>query len=382
MSILLGCILVLAGWIPRAEAQTVISPTPLVPMQEPGSALDIPSARAVMTEDAGVDDSDEKRFHIPLIFNESVEGQIEYFTTRGRAIFQAWLDRSARYLPLMKKIFRDHNLPEDLVYVAMIESGFNPRAVSPQKATGPWQFMKATGKEYGLVTDRWVDERRDPIKSTIAAAAHFKDLYNLFGSWPLALASYNAGMGRMQGAILKARSDDFWDLRSSRLLGAETQEYVPRYMAALIIAKNPVAYGFNRPEENPFEFDEIEIKGSTDLRRIAAYTGSTCEEIQELNPELLQPRTPGAIYVLRIPPGTREAYEARLASKPGRERPRQEARSAVRLNGAMFSRIASGPIVPASRTPGGTIVSLYRAQLEPLSAMTGPTSALPAFGMP
>ncbi len=370
--------MLLAGGAAKgAHAQTVISPTPLMPVQDPAASREIPTARQILNEELGIEEPEEKAFHIPLIFNESVESQIEYFTTRGRVIFQSWLNRSARYLPIMKKIFRDNNLPEDLVYVAMIESGFNPRAVSPKKAAGPWQFMNATAHEYGLSTDRWVDERRDPIKSTRAAAAHFKDLYNLFGSWPLALASYNAGMGRMQGAMLKARSDDFWELRSSRLLHSETQDYVPRYMAALIIAKNPVAYGFTRPEEVPFEFEEIEIKSSMDLRRIAADAGCTSQEIQDLNPELLQARTPSAVYVLRIPAGTREAYEARSASVSDRPRIRREARNTVRMNGILFSRIASASVGAPAREVGRTIVSQYSAQLESFSPDAGPGAPVP-----
>ena len=127
----------------------------------------------------------------------------------------------------------------------MIESGFNPYAVSWAKAVGPWQFMPATGKLYGLKIDWWIDERKDPIKSTMAAAEHLKDLHNLFGSWPLALASYNAGAGKVQRAVLRTRSDDFWDLKASRYIRKETKNYVPKYMAATIIAKNPEAYGFS-----------------------------------------------------------------------------------------------------------------------------------------
>ncbi len=233
---LLAVLLLFGSLHSSASAQTVLSPTPIVPLRNQGIAAGMIPDVPLSFEEAEEAFGDEKIFHIPLILNESVESQIDFFTTRGRAIFQSWLRRSARYLPLMKQIFREYNLPEDLVYVAMIESGFNPHAVSPQKAVGPWQFMLATGREYGLNINRWVDERKDPVKSTRAAAAHLKSLYNTFGSWLMALASYNAGTGRMQGAVLKARSDDFWDICASRFIHMETQEYVPRYLAALIIA--------------------------------------------------------------------------------------------------------------------------------------------------
>ncbi len=189
-----------------------------------------------------------------MILNDSVENHLEYFKTRGRDVFQRWLDRSARYIPVMKDIFREKNLPEDLVYVAMIESGFNPYAVSWAKAVGPWQFMPATGKLYGLKIDWWIDERKDPVKSTYAAAEHLKDLHNLFGSWPLALASYNAGAGKVQRAVLRTRSDDFWDLKASRYIRKETKNYVPKFMAATIIAKNPESYGFSIANYDPFKY--------------------------------------------------------------------------------------------------------------------------------
>jgi peptidoglycan lytic transglycosylase D len=253
-----------------------------------------------------------------MILNDSVENHLEYFKTRGRDVFQRWLDRSARYIPLMKDIFREKNLPEDLVYVAMIESGFNPYAVSWCKAVGAWQFMPATGKLYGLKIDWWIDERKDPIKSTQAAAEHLKDLHNLFGSWPLALASYNAGAGKVQRAVLRTRSDDFWDLKASRYIKPETKNYVPKYMAATIIAKNPEDYGFTVSDREPFKYDEVIIDESTDLRLIARCAECTYEEIKDLNPELKRWVTPPHYdsYVLRIPPGKKAVFLTNFAAVP------------------------------------------------------------------
>jgi len=218
----------------------------------------------------------------------------------------------------MKEIFKKKNLPEDLVYIAMIESGFNPYAVSWARAVGPWQFMPATGKLYGLNIDWWIDERKDPIKSTYAAAEHFKDLHNLFGSWPLAMASYNAGAGKVQRAVLRTRSDDFWDLKASRYIRKETKNYVPKFMAATIIAKNPEAYGFTVSNVEPYKFDEVVIEDSTDLRLVARCAGCTYEEIKELNPELRRWVTPPQIknYTLRIPSGKKEAFLANFAAIP------------------------------------------------------------------
>lgn len=297
---------------------SVLSAPTLSPQSD---AANIPLQLKPPSEDlAQVDESDdlaeEKAYHIPMILNDSVENQLEYFKTRGREVFQRWLDQSARYIPVMKDIFREKNLPEDLVYVAMIESGFNPYAVSWAKAVGPWQFMPATGKLYGLKIDWWIDERKDPIKSTQAAAEHLKDLHNLFGSWPLALASYNAGAGKVQRAVLRTRSEDFWDLKASRYIRKETKNYVPKYMAATIIAKNPEAYGFTVSGRDPFAYDVVFLDESTDLRLIASCALCTYEELKELNPELKRWITPPHLdkYALRIPSGRKEAFLANFAA--------------------------------------------------------------------
>jgi len=294
----------------------------------PPSPSDFPSELTPPSEDlAQLDESDdvmeeEKPYHIPVILNDSVESHLEYFKTRGREAFQRWINRSARYLGMMKDIFREKNLPEDLVYVAMIESGFNPFAVSWAKAVGAWQFMPATGKLYGLKIDWWIDERKDPIKSTQAAAEHLKDLHTHFGSWPLALASYNAGAGKVQRAVLRTRSEDFWDLKASRHLKPETKNYIPKYMAATIIAKNPEAYGFTIGDYAPLKFDEVVLEESTDLRLIARCAECPYEEIKELNPELKRWVTPPHVdkYALRIPAGKKETFLANFAAVPAEQK--------------------------------------------------------------
>jgi peptidoglycan lytic transglycosylase D len=303
------------------NSKPIFADSPVPPQDQ---TTGIPSQLKPPTEDVAqldenIDETtEEKPFSFPMILNDSVENNLEYFKTRGREVFQRWLDRSARYIPVMKDIFHEKNLPEDLVYVAMIESGFNPYAVSWANAVGPWQFMPATGKLYGLKIDWWIDERKDPVKSTYAAAEHLKDLHNLFGSWPLALASYNAGAGKVQRAVLRTRSDDFWDLKASRYIRRETKNYVPKFMAATIIAKNPESYGFSITTNNPFNYDEVVIEESTDLRLLARCAGCTYEEIKELNPELRRWVTPpdSDKYVLRIPAGKKETFLANFSAIP------------------------------------------------------------------
>jgi membrane-bound lytic murein transglycosylase D len=290
------------------------------------SELKPPAEDLAQLEESVDEFFEEKPYQIPMILNDSVENHLEYFKTRGREVFQRWLDRSALYIPVMKDIFKEKNLPEDLVYVAMIESGFNPYAVSWAKAVGPWQFMPATGKRYGLKIDWWLDERKDPIKSTHAAAEHLKDLHNLFGSWPLALASYNAGAGKVQRAVLRTRSEDFWDLKASRYIRKETKNYIPKYMAATIIAKNPEAYGFSVTSADPLAYDEVVIGECTDLRLIARCAGATYESIKELNPELRRWVTPPDVknYTIRLPKGTKETFTANYAAIPPDQRIRWE----------------------------------------------------------
>lgn len=303
----------------RLYADTAEPLSPVIPSQLKPPSEDIAQL------DELVDDS-AAAYHIPMVLNDSVENHLEYFKTRGRDVFQIWLDRSARYIPVMKSIFREKNLPEDLVYIAMIESGFNPYAVSWAKAVGAWQFMPATGKLYGLKIDWWIDERKDPIKSTTAAAEHLKDLHNMFGSWPLAMASYNAGAGKVQRAVLRTHSDDFWDLKASRHIKPETKNYVPKYMAATIIAKNPGAYGFSEPPANPYQYDEVVIEESTDLRLIARCAGCTYQEIKDLNPEIKRWVTPPHFskYVLRLPSGKKEAFLTNFAAIPDEQKIRWE----------------------------------------------------------
>jgi membrane-bound lytic murein transglycosylase D len=223
----------------------------------------------------------------------------------------------------MRNLLKENGLPEDLVYMALIESGFNPYAYSRRKASGPWQFIYLTGKKYGLKVNWWVDERRDPEKSTIAAAKYLKDLYDLFECWYLAAAGYNAGEGKIMNAVKRYRTEDFWELTKYRYLKRETKDYVPQMIAAALIAKDPEKYGFAGIEyQEPFRYEKVKVPAVTDLRLIAKACEVSVEEVKDLNPELLRWCTPPDCqeYELRIPFGKGDLFLKNFEALPQQER--------------------------------------------------------------
>lgn len=236
---------------------------------------------------------------------------IRIYTTRKKEDFQRWLNRSGMYIETIKRILRDEGLPEELVYLPIIESGYYPKARSHRRAVGPWQFIPATARKYGLKIDYWIDERRDPEKSTHAAARYLKDLYERFGSWHLALAAYNAGEGRIYRAITKSKSDDFWDIIQTRYIKSETRNYVAKFIAAALIAQNPELYGFDTKKiRKPLEYEKIEIDKPVSLKFVASCTNTDIRTIRLLNPELKQWCTPpdARAYELKIPKGKSEQF--------------------------------------------------------------------------
>jgi membrane-bound lytic murein transglycosylase D len=248
---------------------------------------------------AASDDSD-----LPLVFNESVDRHIRCFTGSKRDVFNRWLSRAKKYEPTIREILRKNDLPEDLVYVAMIESGFNMKARSRARAMGPWQFMDDTGRQYGLRVDYWVDERYDLEKSTVAAARYLKKLFDQFGCWYLVAASYNAGENRVRRAMENGRTKDFWELREYKMLPRETQEYVPQLIAAATIAKDPDRYGFVNVRPNAvFRLTKAYVPGGLPLRDIAYASGADPADMKALNPELLQGITPPGKnrYQIKLP---------------------------------------------------------------------------------
>lgn len=261
---------------------------------------------------------------IPLTLNSKVNYFINYFQYRGHGFFAKWLSRSERYIPVMKEILRKEGLPEDLVYLAMIESGFTPHAVSVANAVGPWQFISGTGKRYDLKINDWIDERRDPIKSTVAAALYLKELYAMFNNdWYLAAAGYNAGENKILRAINMYDTRDFWEISKGSYLKRETKDYVPKMLAAAIIAKEPARYGFADIAYLPeMDLDTVEITSRTDLDLIARLIDVPYNTLRELNPELRRWCTPPdyPAYLLKIPKGKKEQFTAELAKIPEEQR--------------------------------------------------------------
>ncbi len=261
---------------------------------------------------------DNSRYDFPITVNSRVEGWIDYFTGRGRGHFERYLARSSRYIPMMREVLKKEGLPEDLVYLALIESGFNTHARSRARAVGPWQFIKGTGKRYGLKVDAWIDERRDPVRSTVAAAKYLKDLYLMFESWYLAASAYNAGEARVLRAIETHKTNNYWRLCQNNALRRETRDYIPKLVAAAIIAKNPKKYGFEDVSyQEPFVFDSVQISFPVHLREISKLVDSSEEDLSDLNPELRRNTIPPQTvpYSLRIPPGTEVLVTRALAAR-------------------------------------------------------------------
>jgi membrane-bound lytic murein transglycosylase D len=250
----------------------------------------------------------------PVAVNPQVQFFLDRFTGPRRDLMSLWVNRSGRYLAMAREVFRSRGLPEDLVFTAMIESGFKPDAVSRVGAKGMWQFMAGTARRYGLRVDRWVDERLDPEKSTAAAAAYLRDLYEMFGSWSLAQAAYNAGEVKVARAIQKTGSRDFWTLAQSRHLKRETKDFVPQIQAATMIGRDPDRYGFDFDDLEPLAVDTITVPPSTDLRRLASNTGLSMDTFRALNPTLVRGITPpGNSWTLRVPEGELDRVVAALA---------------------------------------------------------------------
>ena len=246
-------------------------------------------------------------YDLPIVQNKQVSMYLNLFQNSQRKQFKRWLSRLTIYRPLVQDELNKAGIPNDLIYLAMIESGFNPRAKSRSRAVGLWQFMQGTGRQYNLKIDKYVDERRDPIKSTQAAVDYLSDLYKEFGDWYLAVAAYNAGPGKIRYGLKKFKVDNFWDLAAKPYLSIETKRYVPKLIATMLIAKQPEKYGFtNILKQKPPQFDSIKVGPGMNLEAIAMISKTSLKTIKELNLELRQNRTPLNVdeYEVNIPEST------------------------------------------------------------------------------
>lgn len=254
-------------------------------------------------------------FDLPVKMNERVKSSIIYFQTVAQEQFRKYLNRSKRYDHMFRQKLRHYGLPQDLVYLSLVESGFNPHAYSWARAMGLWQFISSTGRLYGLERNWWIDERKDPVKATDAACRFLKDLYEQFGDWELAMAAYNGGPGRVRRTIKKQGTIDFWKMKLKR----QTMDYVPLIYAAAIISKDPERYGFHNIEPEPeVTWEEIEIDKCLELKVVAKELGCSVQELKDLNPELLRNYTPpnDKNYKLKIPVGSKPKFLAAYDNMP------------------------------------------------------------------
>lgn len=256
-------------------------------------------------------DASLQKTQVPLVQNSQVNRHLVYYTLRRPEVMETWRERAEKYKPMMLRIFKEEGVPDELVYLAFIESGLNPTARSWASAVGMWQFISATGRVYGLEINWWVDERRDPEKATRAAARHLKDLYNIWGDWHLAMANYNISPRGLNRAIRRAGGvKDYW--AAYPFLPRETRGYVPGFIATTMINMNPVEFGFKRSYgQEPYSYDLVEVDGLMPLDEMAKAIGITTETLKEYNPELLRWATPpGNKYPLKIPSGMRDEFLA------------------------------------------------------------------------
>ncbi len=305
----------------RAEEESHVLDHPPVAPHQPGEG------RIALLPELDHDlKSLQAEYDIPIEVNEAVRDYVRFFQSKaGRKHFVKWLGRSHRYLTRYRAIMKEEGLPEDTVFLAMIESGFANYAYSRARASGPWQFISGTGKLFGLKQDFWVDERRDPEKSAHAAARYLKLLHQQTGDWRLAWAGYNAGVGRIFKAQAKGYQD-FWEMAATKgrkVLRAETKGYVPKLMAAAIITKHPEAFGFGKDEieeQTWTDYAEVTIPSATLLGVVARAAGTTERELMDLNPELRRSCTPPRAYKLKIPKETEPAFAEAWPAVQGKVR--------------------------------------------------------------
>lgn len=317
---------------------------------------------------------------IPLVVNEHVEKNITFMSKdKGRKFFKKWLERGGRWMDMLRRIAKEEGMPEEIVYLSMMESGLNPTAVSRAKAVGLWQFMQATGEEYDLDVTFWHDERREPEKATRAAMRFLRDLYNDLGDWHLALAAYNCGAGGVKRAIRKSglTKPSFWEIREH--LPRETRNYVPLYIATSIITMNRQAYGFpdDSLEMHPvYDYDTYTVKEPCNISALAKCANISADSLRFMNPELVRQCTPpGMQYALKIPRGTLASFGERFAMLTDEEKQPWMTHRVER--GETLAKIAARYGVPAGDVAAINGLSGYKARLRRGSTLRIPVGTTP-----
>jgi membrane-bound lytic murein transglycosylase D len=317
------------------------------------SDLSLPNANEIHEEDPD----------LPQEMNQHVLNQMEFFLGRGRDQMERYLERSTRFLGLVKQTLKEEGVPEDLAYVALIESGFNSTARSHAKAVGYWQFIRGTGERYGLKVNSLVDERRDPIKSTVAAARYLKSLYNLFGSWHLAFAAYNVGENRVKYQVMKHQTRDLWELIRLGGLPAETKQYVPKFIAARMIAKHPEKYGFkNLQFEKPITFETVKVEHPISLSHVAHTLGISNSELKSRNPMFrtdLVPVNGAGVAEIRVP--VEKADSALIAMTKSKVNPRHLAAAEAIDPDFVMYKVKRGDTLASIAYHFGTKISQIRS---------------------
>ena len=303
------------AWINGDEGSYLSSDVEVSLGESLNDTIDIGTEKLVILED--------KEGRMPLLMSPKIKKIIKYYQTKQKNNFQEWLQNADYYEEAIRPILKKEGLPDDIFYLALIESGFKTNAYSRAHASGPWQFIASTGAFYGLKRNWWVDERRDPIKASIAAAQYLSDLHDYFEDWYLAMASYNCGRGNVNRAIRREGTRDYWKMRT---LPKETRNYLPSYMAGLNIARNPEKFGFEKPKNTKWEYDEIEISGSYELESLAKMCGTTAKILKEYNPELRRWVTPPNVkkYKLRVPKNKGAMLAAKIKDIPKNQKQTME----------------------------------------------------------
>ncbi len=259
-------------------------------------------------------------YDFPIDLNDKVATWVSLFSTTKRGFIENALGRGSMYMPMIRQVFAEEGVPADLAFLAVIESGFRNEAKSRAKAVGMWQFIRSTGRIYGLTANAWLEERRDPVKATRAAARYLKRLYEITGDWYLAASSYNAGPLTLERAIQNIGTRNYWDLARSRWLRTETKNYVPELCAAILVGRNPERYGLRIVPLMPYAYETVTVSSMTSLTVLARCAGTDAGTLKALNPELLRGSTPPGTYQLRVPPGKAMDCLRLLAGMPAGKR--------------------------------------------------------------